>query len=716
MGELRIVNYQSAWYNEVTHDSRVVPSHHMLENYHILQELTRSGSGQLLLAQHLLSGQKVVIKTPLFNQDVAGEGNLSHSEQLARFRRECDIHLYLRHESIVPALEGFEQDGRPYLVTEYKPYPTLRQLLDQQVRFSPLEALNIIQQLCQALHYIHDQGVIHRDIHPENLLITEENRICLMDFGCARKVFAPNITQEKLLQGALVLQGTLYYMSPEQLLGQTDLDFRADVFSAGVILYQLLTHQLPFEGSELKDMVQNLLSREPHPIRSLNPYVPASLETMVFQALRKDPDYRTPTARKLALEIEELLEDPELYYCEARWRLEQAQSLEGAQEYSLFALQKDAYHLASLRLLGQIFLERAQWERAQRCYERILEHHPQQADAYFSLGQIEEAYQNHPAACQAYEKAWQLAPDNRDYRFCLAESLLRIGRKFQAMEQAQALMELNADWVEPFYLAARIYYSEDQKEAALAHYRKARELAPANPELLYALAALQHELGLYPDALASYKQLLIQQPDSVEVKHNLANLYYLLDELGESRKLLEQLLNAYAWPRDRSWEMSYRLLGFVQARLNQHDEAIEAYKYAILCCPDHLENYLFLASAYREQLQLEYAINTLKYVSDLPVGSNEATVYFLLARAYYEQGKNKECMTALERCLSCHGSLNASMAQQAEEDLELLRERERERLRQQRISRFRQKSDPAPGLRPVSNILSFPSNRRLAGS
>lgn len=690
----------------------------MLENYRILEELTRSQNCQLLLAQQLQSGQKVVIKTPLFSTDGSG---LSPEEQIARFRRECDIHLYLRHESIVPALDSFEQDGRPFLVTAYKPYPTLRELLERpEVRFSPLEALNIIQQLCQALHYIHDQGVIHRDVHPENILITEENRICLMDFGCARKVFAPNITQEKLMQGALFLQGTLYYMSPEQLLGQTDLDFRADVFSAGVILYQLLTHQLPFEGDELKDMVQNLLSREPHPIRSLNPYVPASLEEMVFQALRKDPDYRTPTARKLALEIEELLEDAELYYCEARWRLEQGKSIDGAQEYSLFALQKNAYHLPSLGLLGQIFLQRSQWERAQRCYERILEHHPNQADAYFSLGQIEEAYLNDPAACQAYEKAWQLDPAKRDYRYALADSLFRIGRKYQAMEHVQALMEAAPDWVSPFALAARIYYSEDQKEAALAHYTKACGLSPEDGELLYSLAALQHELGQYADALSSYRSLLKLQPESVEIQHNLANLYYQLDELGESRRLLEHLLETHSRPRERSWEMSYRLLGFVYARLNLHDEAIEAYKYAILSCPDHLENYLFLASAYREQLQLEYAINTLKYVSELPVGSNEATVYFLLARAYYEQGKSKEAMTVLERCLGCHSTLSASMSQQAEDDLEALRERERERLRLQRISRFRSRGgEPVqqPGTRSgVNNILSFPTNRRMAGS
>ena len=143
----------------------------MLENYRIFHELTRTQQGQLMLAQHLKSGQKVVIKTLLPN---AEQDATSAQEQIQRFNRECDIHMYLRHESIVPALETFTEDDKTYLVTAYQPYPTLKELLKRKNSFSPLEALNIIQQLCQALHYIHDQGVIHRDVHPENILVTEE--------------------------------------------------------------------------------------------------------------------------------------------------------------------------------------------------------------------------------------------------------------------------------------------------------------------------------------------------------------------------------------------------------------------------------------------------------------------------------------------------------------------------------------------------------------
>lgn len=680
----------------------------MLEDYRIFHELTRTQHGQLMLAQHLKSGQKVVIKSLILNSD---QDQSDAEEQIKRFHRESDIHMYLRHESIVPALETFVEDQKAYLVTAYQPYPTLKELLKRKKSFSPLEALNIIQQLCQALHYIHDQGVIHRDVHPENILVTDENKILLLDFGCARKVFAPNITQEKSLPGSFFIQGTLYYMSPEQLLGQTELDFRTDVFSAGVILYQLLTQQLPFEGDELKDVVQNLLANEPHPIVASNPYVPEALEQMVFQSLKRDPDYRTPTARKLALEIEELLDDPELYYCEARWHLERNRSPDNAQDYTLFALQKDAYHLPSLHLLGDIFSQRKQWERARRCYERILEKSPQSAEAYFCLARVEEATGNIAAAVQSYEKAWQETPDNRDYRYALAAGLYLQGRQYQAMEHLAALMEAYSDWFAPFALSARIYYQQDQQATALQHYLKARELESADQPLLFDLAALQHELGHYLEAQETYLELYRLDPQNDQVIHNLANISYLLDELGESRRLLEKMLESHQRPRAAKWEISWRLLAFVYARLNLHDEAIEAYKYAILCCPDRLENYLFLASAYREQLQLEYAIHTLIYVSELNVGKNEALVFFLLARAYYEQGKETDSQRALERCLICFKTLTQTMEQQAKEDLKLLKERERDRLRHARVMRFDKGRKPFYSKQESMNILSFPTSQ-----
>ncbi len=664
----------------------------MLENYRISSEITRTQNCRLLLAQHAQTGQKVVLKTLLPQLDDDG---LSFEERLQRFRRECNIHRYLRHDSIVEALDYFEHENQPYLVTAYKPYPTLKELLQQKTLFSPIEALNVVQQLCQALHYIHDQGIIHRDVHPDNIMITEENRIFLIDFGCARKVFAPGVTQDTLLKGERYFQGTFYYMSPEQFIGESELDFRTDVFSMGVILFQLLTGHLPFEGAALTETMENLVTRStaPHSLVEQNPYVPQALEDMVFQTLKKDPDYRTPTARKLALEIELLLTHTELYFGEARWHLEQNKNKDTAQEYILLTLQKDAQHLPALKLLGALCMQQKNWAQARRCYGRILELNPSDVEARIQMGHIEQAEGYYSCAAKAYLRALEQDSARQDIHLALAQALYHDDRPEEAMAYLQPLIAeaegMNAT-PEALELAGDIYREQTQNELALACYEKLMLLCPKHLRALSHLAQVQHELGRYLEAIMSYRKLQAQD-NTVQVQHNLANVYYQTGELGEARLILENLIETHNHPRDKRWEMSYRLLAFVYSRLSLHEDAIEMYKYAILSHPEHVENYLFLAAAYREQLHLEDALSTLKYVAELPSGQPEAMVYFLMARAYYEQGKEQETIHALEQCLSCKQTLTANMERQASEDLDLLYERQRVRLKKQRITRFRQK-------------------------
>lgn len=660
----------------------------MLENYRITSELTRTQNCCLWLAQHVSTGQKVVLKSLL--PDALGDSDLSLGERQQRFRRECNIHLYLRHESIVEALAYFEHEGQPYLVTAYKPYPTLKELLQRKVSFSPLEALNIVQQLCQALHYIHDQGIIHRDIHPENIMITEENRICLIDFGCARKVFAPGVTQETLLKGEIQWQGTFYYMSPEQFLGQSELDFRTDIFSVGVILYQLLTRHLPFEGEALSDTMHNLLEQEPHSLVSQNPYVPPALEEVVFQTLRKDPDYRTPTARKLALEIEALLKNADLYYGEARWHLEKNKSRDSAQEYLLQALQQDDQHVPALELLGRLFMLQKNWLQARRCYERLLEQQPRHTEARFHMGQIEMHEGYGSCAVKAFERALESEPTRSDVQWALAEALMKENRYAESLGVLVALMNTDSENSRVFALAGEVYKAQGNSEAALECYEKAYRLHPHQVDVLTELAALQHELGYYTEAALAYQELL-KFDNSSQMQHNLANVYYQTGEIGECRLILERLIREHGKVHSPEWEMSYNLLGFVYSRLSQHEDAIDMYKHALICNPEKLENYLFLAAAYREKLQLEDALNTLKYVSERNCGQREAMVYFLIARAYYEQGKEDDTIHALEQCLSCHSTLTSAMQHQASQDLDLLYARQKVRLRKQKQARFRRK-------------------------
>ncbi len=645
----------------------------MIKDYSILAELPARSGSRLFLGRDT-HGLKVHLK--LFQPD--SRTNLSFEEQLLRFRRECEIHHFLNHPRIVPALDVFDLDGYPCLVTEYKPFPSLETLLQSQHALSLLETLILIQQLCQALHYLHDQGVIHRDIKPENILINDQKQIFLTDFGCARQVFAPSLTQTRMLQGSLA------YMSPEQIMGDADLDYRTDLFSTGVVFYRLLTGQLPFEGDELNDLVQNLLTQSPPRIRSANPWVPPCLEELVYHSLQKDRDYRIPTARKLAQEIEKLLENADIYYAEGCLRLEKYQEADAGREYCLLALQKNGYHLPSLKMLGQIYQEQAQWARARRCYERILELQDRDPAVYFALCKIEKAEGFIEAAFSLVEQAHQLDPNNLLYPFEMGCLLQLLNRRYEALAQFQNLIQLDQTWEPPFTEAGNLYYLEGQKEAALDHYRKAYELQPQAFDTVYHLASLYHELGYYHEALRLYQQLNKDFPTSFETRHNLANLYYHLGELAQARHLLEALLNEINWVHAPEWEISYRLLGFVYGRLNLQAPSIEMYKHAILCKPEQMDAYLYLAFAYREALRLEEAIKTLMYISQLPVGSGEAVVYFLMARGFYEQGKEIEAQQALEQCLSCTTTLTTAMEQQVLQDLQFLKghlSSERKRIR-----------------------------------
>lgn len=638
----------------------------MFKDIEITEEIARSTSSILYLGNYLPTGQQVVVKA--FHYDETSD--ISKPEQLLRFRRECEIHLFLKHPRVIPAIKSFEVEGLPHLVLEYKPYYSLRKVIESHRRLSILHTIYIIQQLCQAVYYIHEQGIIHRDIKPENILISPNLEVFLTDFGCSRKVFAPNITQNKMILG------TLNYMSPEQLMGREDIDFRSDIFSIGVIIYQLLTERLPFHGHIPVDIVQNLLYSEPGSLTKLNPLLPEKLEQIVHQTLQKDPDYRTPTAKQLAVELESILGEPWIYQHQAAWILENNGTTEEAKHFCQIALQKDPHHVPALQMLGELAFNESLWEDATHYYQRVMLLQPNSAEAHFQLGQIDEQLERPEDALQMYQRALILNPHNRQYGAQIANILQVLGRFQEATAHYQDLIQRYPEWGVPMYQLGRCHYQAGLKEKALHCFQKAHKLQPDNDEIVYNLGTLYHELGHYNEAISTYQILFRMRPDFEEIKHNLALLYYLMGEIDKARQLLEDVTRSYEWEQNylqnTQWEMSYTLLGFVYTKLNQHERATEAFKYAIRSNPENPVSYLYLASSYRDQLRLNDAIETLNYAASQPFGNYHASVYYILAKAYYEQGREKEAIAALERCLRCP-DVSMGMVGQVKEDLDYLR-------------------------------------------
>jgi hypothetical protein len=255
--------------------------------YRIERLLGRGGMGAVYLAHELALDRPVAIKVLPPESDAP--------ERRERFRREARLAARLTHPNIVPLHTFGEVGGLAYFVMGYVPGESLGARIKHRGRLGPEEARSVLHQVADALDYAHRQGVVHRDIKPDNVLVdAETGRPMLTDFGIAK---APQAGTMLTVTGHLV--GTPHYMSPEQASGRQDLDGRSDLYSLGVMGYVMLSGRLPFEGSTPSDVLLQHLSREPVALRTLAPDVPPTLAGAITRCLAKDPGRRWPDAASL---------------------------------------------------------------------------------------------------------------------------------------------------------------------------------------------------------------------------------------------------------------------------------------------------------------------------------------------------------------------------------------------------------------------------------
>jgi serine/threonine protein kinase/tetratricopeptide (TPR) repeat protein len=273
-----------------------------VSHYRILEKLGAGGMGEVYLAEDMKLGRKIAIK-------ILSEEFTTNKDRLHRFEQEASAASNLNHPNILTIHEVGVDDGRHYIATEYIDGVTLRRKMVASQLETP-EILDIAVQVASALEEAHAAGIVHRDIKPDNIMVRRNGYVKVLDFGLAKltetidrsPADAEAATRVLVHTDAGVVMGTSHYMSPEQARGKP-VDARSDIWSLGVVIYEMIAGRTPFEGETSTDVIVAITQKEPPPLARFSAEVISELDWIVMKALRKDRDERYQTIKELITDL-----------------------------------------------------------------------------------------------------------------------------------------------------------------------------------------------------------------------------------------------------------------------------------------------------------------------------------------------------------------------------------------------------------------------------
>ncbi|NUM35951.1 MAG: protein kinase [Candidatus Brocadiae bacterium] len=603
-------------------------------NYLILEEIARGGMGIVYRAQDIRSKKIVALKVLL-------SGFSAGSTEIKRFYREAELTAQLNHPNIVKVLDIGEQGGYHYFCMDYIEGTTMSRLIEEK---SPLRNLVvIIIKIAKALYTAHQKKVIHRDIKPSNILLNIEGEPYLTDFGLAKSLDKSTMTQSG------TVMGTPFYMSPEQVKGQK-VNFLSDIYSLGVILYQCITGNLPFQAQVLSELYRKILEEEPFAPRQSNPKITPFLEQICLKAMEKEQKYRYQNAMLMAKDLERYLKPRSrdnklsssvswyplvrkyrkkfpailgiiLFFIAGSFLIYRHLEKNRVVQPNSLALEKEIHKIKNHVQEGKKFMEKKEWALCLDSFSKAIEENPclenyyYRANAALEAGFLEQAKKDIDRVSSLLIPSFAIR-----YQSLLARMFL-LERKFYLAYQEYTKILQNYFADDPLvylYAGQAAYHTGDYPKAkeyltrvleekpsfrteALFYrglaYRKSQEPKKAMEDLLQVVDAEHAELALAQGNLAI---LCLEKQDYEQAKkwlvlaeksHSLAIVsegwaQYYYYQKDYSRALKEIDQCIYLLP----WDPSYHhWKGKILYKLYQYDLAEKSFIRALELDPKNLQ-------------------------------------------------------------------------------------------------------------------------------
>ena len=555
--------------------------------YDVVKLLGVGGMGEVYLAHDAALNRKSAIKV-FSSERVDGH--------LERFIREARSASALNHPNICTIYEINCEHEPPYIAMEFIEGETLADAIGSG-RLGLNEKIDIALQAAEGLAEAHEAGVVHRDIKPANIIINKRGRVKIVDFGLAKTVWSASdddLTQQQLTRSGMII-GTVSYMSPEQVKGEK-IDTRSDIFSFGVLLYELLTFRRPFSGGSMAETIAQTLTADPPPVNS---DIPRKLEQITYKCLEKDPVNRYRSMRDL---IEELKlvnfepaagpppEEPTVrikseptsanpsgkWYTTAGFRtlgfLAAAGVVIGGVAYSFFVQNTNApansvfapsrsgaYDLYVRGRVKVLSHNRDEVEGAIKLLEQAVATDPNYAEAYAALAQAyntkaffqstseSERKQITENADVAVEKALALNPSLAEGHFARGLVLWTHAKRFPhdlAIQSFRRAIVLNPNIDEAHHWLGVVYYHVGLLDRGKEEIRKSLELNPNNTMARFRIGTILAYQGKYEDAIAAYKTLTRDASPWV-VDRAMADALVHVGRHEEANALVEDFLRTY---------------------------------------------------------------------------------------------------------------------------------------------------------------------------